>query len=104
MAIFRTRSPFGSSFGSKTNFEFRQFSMGGNLNGLKYEFGDIRIQLTPYTVFNSDLATTGYESDIFIERREILEYENFNSGNTWLMQGAASQYGWGFNKNRGIKI
>ena len=34
-AIFRTRSPFGTSFGSKTDFEFRLFSMGGNVNGLK---------------------------------------------------------------------
>ena len=25
-AIFRTRSPFGTSFGSLTNFEFRQFT------------------------------------------------------------------------------
>ena len=55
--ILRTRSPFGTSFGSQTAFEFRMFSMGGNLNGLKYELGDIRVELTPYTVFNSDIAS-----------------------------------------------
>ena len=44
-----------------------------NLNGLKYQLGDIRVELTPYTVFNADLAGTGYESSIFTERREILE-------------------------------
>ena len=102
--IFRTRSPFGTSFGSKTDFEFRLFSMGGNLNGLKYQLGDIRVELTPYTVFNADLAGTGYESSIFTERREILEYENFNDGNTWLLQGASGQYGWNLGDEAGIGI
>ena len=103
-AIFRTRSPFGTSFGSKTDFEFRLFSMGGNVNGLKYQLGDIRVELTPYTVFNADLAGTGYESTIFTERREILEYENFNDGNTWLLQGASGQYGWDLGGNSGLGI
>lgn len=93
-AIFRTRSPFGTSFGSKTTFEFRQFSMGGKVGGLKYELGDIRLELTPFTVFNSNVAGTGYESSIFKNRRDIAEYENFNDGNTWLLQGAAGQYSW----------
>ena len=103
-AIFRTRSPFGTSFGSKTDFEFRLFSMGGDVNGLKYQLGDIRVELTPYTVFNADLAGTGYESNIFTERREILEYENFNDGNTWLLQGASGQYGWDLGKGSGFGI
>ena len=103
-AIFRTRSPFGTSFGSKTDFEFRLFSMGGSVNGLKYQLGDIRVELTPYTVYNADLAGTGYESTIFTERREILEYENFNDGNTWLLQGASGQYGWDFSNESGLGI
>lgn len=103
-AIFRTRSPFGTSFGSLTNFEFRQFKMGGNLDGFKYELGDIRVEMTPYTVFNSDLAGTGFDSQIFKERREISEYENFNDGNTWLLQGAAGQYGWSIGDEGGLGI
>lgn len=103
-AIFRTRSPFGTSFGSLTTFEFRQFNMGGNLGGFKYELGDIRVELSPYTVHNSDIAGTGFESDIFQERKDILEYENFNLGNSWLLQGAAGQYGWSFGKESGLGI
>jgi hypothetical protein len=102
--ILRTRSPFGTSFGSQTAFEFRMFSMGGNLNGLKYELGDIRVELTPYTVFNSDIASTGYESTMFSERREILEYENLNQGNTWLLQGISAQYGWNVGKEGGLGL
>jgi len=104
VAIFRTRSPFGTSFGSKTDFEFRQFSMGGNVNGLRYQLGDIRVELTPYTVFNADLAGTGFESDLFSERREILEYENFNDGNTWLLQGVSGQYAWNLGEESGLGL
>lgn len=103
-AVFRTRSPFGTSFGSLTNFEFRQFSMGGNLKGFKYQLGDVRVELSPYTVFNSDLAGTGFESALFSQRREILEYENFNDGNTWLLQGASGQYGWDLGEESGIGV
>ena len=104
VAVFRTRSPFGTSFGSKTDFEFRQFSMGGNVNGLKYQLGDIRVELTPYTVFNADLAGTRFESDLFSERREILEYENFNDGNTWLLQGVSGQYAWNLGEESGLGL
>ncbi|MAW64837.1 MAG: hypothetical protein CMD18_01440 [Flavobacteriales bacterium] len=101
-AILRTRSPYGTAFGAQTAFEFRMFSMGGKLNGLKYEFGDIRLELTPYTIFNSDIAASGYESKIFSERREILEYENFNEGNTWLLQGVSAQYAWNIGREGGL--
>ena len=103
-AILRTRSPFGTAFGSKTTFEFRQFSMGGSLEGFEYELGDIRVEMTPFTVYNSDLAETGYESVLFSDRKSILEYENFNLGNSWLLQGLAGQHAWDFGKDNGIGI
>lgn len=103
-AIFRTRSPFGTSFGSLTTFEFRQFNMGGTLGNFQYELGDVRVELSPYTVHNSNIAGTGYESDIFQERRDILEYENFNVGTSWLMQGAAGQYAWGLSEESHLGI
>lgn len=103
-AILRTRSPFGSSFGAITNFEFRQFSMEGKLKGLKYELGDIRVEMTPYTVFNNEVAGTGFQSDLFANRQAILDYENFNLGNTWLLQGAAAQHGWNLGEEMGLGI
>ena len=103
-AVLRTRSPFGSSFGAITNFEFRQFSMSGKLKNFKYELGDIRVEMTPYTVFNNDVVSTGFESDLFSSRRDILKYENFNFGNTWLLQGTSGQYAWDLGKERGIGL
>lgn len=98
MAIFRAKSPFGSFFGSATGFEFRQFKMMGNFDDFKYEIGDIRVEMTPFTVFNSYTIDHSYESDVFVQRRKIQEYENFNKGNSWLLQGAAGQYFWEINK------
>lgn len=93
MAILRAKSPFGAMFGQGTTFEFRQFTMMGELAKFKYEIGDIRVELSPYTVFNNDLYQhNGYESELFTMRRDIIEYENFNQGNTWLLQGLAGEY------------
>jgi len=103
-AILRTRSPFGSSFGAITNFEFRQFTMSGKLKSFKYELGDIRVEMTPYTVFNNEVAGTGFESDLYSSRRDILNYENFNFGNTWLLQGTSGQYAWDLGGDRGLGI
>jgi hypothetical protein len=33
-----------------------------------------------------------------------LEYENFNDGNTWLLQGASGQYGWNLKEQSGLGL
>lgn len=99
MAIFRARSPFGSFFGAATAFEFRQFKLSGKLKKFKYEIGDIRVEMTPYTVFNPYFVENSYEGDLFRMRRDIQEYENFNLGNSWLLQGVAGQYFYQFNED-----
>lgn len=106
IAILRARSPFGSFFGSGTQFEFRQFTMTGKVQDFKYEIGDIRVELSPYTVYNPNVGQESfYESPIFKDRRSILEYENFNEGNSWFLQGVSGQYFYDFNDTgRGIGI
>ncbi|MFZ9956609.1 MAG: hypothetical protein ACO3E1_10865 [Flavobacteriales bacterium] len=99
-AEFRVRSEFGAFFGSNTTFKFRQFKMMGTVGDFKYEVGDIRLQMTPFTVFNFCDMYNKYEGEIFKNRRAITEYENMNSGNGWLLQGAHIQHryngeGWG---------
>jgi hypothetical protein len=99
-AEFRVRSEFGAFFGSNTTFKFRQFKMMGTVGDFKYEIGDIRLQMTPFTVFNFCDMYNKYEGEIFKNRRAITEYENMNSGNGWLLQGAHLQHkyngeGWG---------
>ena len=79
-AILRARNQFGLFFGDGTRLEFRQIQLEGIIGkGVKYEIGDIDIKMTPFTVFNSEEMYNEFESDIFAQRRGILEYENFNS-------------------------
>jgi hypothetical protein len=93
-AVLRAYTPYGSFYGAASRFEFRQFKMNGNFHDFKYEIGDVRVEMTPYTVFNSYITDGTYESDIFKRRRDIMEYENFNKGNSWLLQGVAGEYYW----------
>ncbi len=97
MAVFRTKSDFGAFFGSSTTYKFRMFRVSGKVQDFKYEIGDIRVQMTPFTVFNSVDMYNKYESEIFQIRRGISEYENLNQGNSWLLQGAHVAYGHNFN-------
>jgi hypothetical protein len=98
MAVYRVRSEFGSFYGSANSFEFRQFKLMGKIREFKYEIGDVRVELTPFTVFNFGDMYHKYESEIFQVRRSISEYENMNVGSGWLLQGAHLQYKHEFEK------
>lgn len=90
-AILRVENQFGLFYGQGTSLGFRQLRLEGVIGaGVKYELGDIDVKMTPYTVFNSDEMFNDFESDIFKTRRDILEYENFNVGNHWRLQGLQS--------------
>lgn len=90
-AILRSRMEFGGFFGDGASLEFRQFHISGIVGkdnkGLKYELGDLDLKLSPFTLYNNEETYAEYESDIFKQRREIIEYENFNIGNNWRLQG-----------------
>jgi hypothetical protein len=87
--ILRLRQPFGEFWGQATTFEFRQLQIMGDLKSISYGIGDIDVQMTPYTVFNPGELQNyhGMESEIFKARRDIVQYENFNRGNVWRLQG-----------------
>lgn len=90
-AILRATNQFGRFWGDGVDFEFRQLRMEGVIaDGIKYELGDIDVKMTPYTLFNSDIYYNEFESDLFRVRRNIVEYENFNNGNHWRLQGVQS--------------
>lgn len=105
-AILRAKSPFGAAFGQPTVFQFRQFQLIGKINkNINYEIGDINVELTPYTVFNANETFSTYESDIFKNRRNVVEYENFIFGNVWRLQGAQSRAKFDFEKGiKSIKV
>ncbi|MFN3404287.1 MAG: hypothetical protein ACK40G_09360 [Cytophagaceae bacterium] len=88
-AIVRVRNDFGAFWGLSNVFTVRQVQLMGTIRDvIKYEIGDINVGMTPYTVYNPNEIYHKYESDLFRQRREILEYENFIFDNQWRLQGA----------------
>lgn len=90
--ILRGRSQFGLFWGEGTTFEFRKITMGGLIgSGIKYEIGDIYVEMSPYTLFMPDADYAKYESAAFGLRRGIVNYENFINGNSRFQQGLKSE-------------
>jgi len=87
--ILRLSNSFGGFYGDGSQFLFRQLRLDGVISKkVKYEIGDIDIGLSQYTLYNFSEIYNDYESDILRQRRSVVEYENFNFGNKWRMQGA----------------
>ncbi|WP_245553809.1 CHU_1277 family cellulose-binding protein [Cytophaga aurantiaca] len=88
-ATLRLSNSFGGFYGDGSQFIFRQLRLDGIIGKkVKYEIGDIDLELSKYTLFNSNEIYNAYESDILSQRRSVVEYENFNFGNKWRLQGA----------------
>jgi hypothetical protein len=78
---------------------FRQVRVEGNLKKVvQYQMGDIDLGLTKYTVYNNDEIFKTYESDIYRTRREVSQYETFQNGNLWRLQGITAKTQINFNK------
>ena len=98
-AVVRVRNAFGGFYGDGSALVFRQIRLDGIVaKKVKYEIGDIDLEMTPYTLFNSNEMYHDYESDAFAIRRSVVAYENFNFGNKWRLQGANAQTSFKFNK------
>ena len=91
-AILRLQNAFGGFYGDGSQFLFRQLRLDGVISKkVKYEIGDIDLSLTHYTLFNFNEIYNDHESDVVSQRRSVVEYENFNFGNNWRLQGAHVQ-------------
>lgn len=100
-AVLRARNEFGQFFGGGSSISFREMQLEGIFaKGIYYQIGDIDLIQTKYTLYNFNEIYNEYESDIFRHRRSIVEYENFNHGNKWRMQGAQTVFG--LLPNRGV--
>ncbi len=98
-AILRIRNEFGGFYGDGSNLLFRQLRLDGIIaKKVKYEIGDIDLELTPYTLYNFNESYHEYEADLFALRRSVVHYENFNFGNKWRMQGANAVANFRFTK------
>jgi hypothetical protein len=91
-AILRLQNAFGGFYGDGSQFLFRQLRLDGVISKkVKYEIGDIDLSLTHYTLHNFSEVYNDHESDVITQRRSVVEYENFNFGNNWRLQGAHVQ-------------
>lgn len=98
-AILRIKNNFGGFYGNGSSVFFRQLRLDGVIAKIvKYEIGDIDLGLTPYTLYNFDESYHDYEADVFAIRRSIVNYENFNFGNKWRLQGAHANANFRFTK------
>jgi hypothetical protein len=88
-AILRVSNEFGGFFSQGSDLQFRQVQLQGILaRKVLYNIGDIDLDLTKYTLYNNaDPTYSQFEANAFKIKREISEYENFNNGNKWRVQG-----------------
>ncbi len=98
-ATLRLKNSFGGFYGDGSQFLFRQLKLDGIISKrVKYEIGDIDLELSKYTLHNFSEIYNDYESDILAQRRSVVEYENFNFGNKWRLQGAHLETSLRFNQ------
>ena len=99
IALLRLTNQFGGFYSQGSNLEFRQILLQGVLaDKFNYQVGDMDLELTPYTLYNNDEIYNEFESDIFAIRRDVMNYENFNNGSKWRMQGMQTNTTLKFNK------
>jgi hypothetical protein len=91
-AVLRIKNEFGGFYGDGTTLNFRQFKVEGLISRkVKFQIGDLDLMLSPYTLFNFNTSYHQFESDLFAIQRSIVNYENFNNGNNWRLQGAQAE-------------
>jgi hypothetical protein len=91
-ATLRIKNEFGGFYGDGTTINFRQFKVEGIIGRkVKFQIGDLDLKLSPYTLFNFYESYHTFESDLFAIQRSIVNYENFNFGNNWRVQGAQAE-------------
>lgn len=99
-AILRISNPFGGFYSTGSFLEFRQVQIQGILaRKVIYNIGDIDLQQSKYTLFNPYEPTySPFEAPSFEIKRNLVEYDNFNNGNKWRLQGVQAGTIVDFNK------
>jgi len=100
--VIRLESELGGFFGSGSAISLRQLYVKGLLyDVVSYELGDIYLELSPYTLYNSNGELSKNEASIFNElRQDYTEYDNFNIGNSWWSQGGHVNFGLDFDSTK----
>ena len=95
---FRLRNELGGFWGGAVTFGIRKLTLKGVVNdAIRYKIGDIDLEMTPYTLYNNNYQDVVNEATVFQMAREVIDYENYFSGNAWRQQGLQSSYGFYLN-------
>ena len=95
---FRLRNELGGFWGGAVTYGIRKLTLKGVVNdAIRYKIGDIDIEMTPYTLYNNNYQDVVNEATVFQMAREVIDYENYFSGNAWRQQGVQSSYGFYLN-------
>ena len=95
---FRLRNEFGGFWGGAVTYGIRKLTLKGVVNDvIRYKIGDIDLEMTPYTLYNNNYQDVVNEATVFQMAREVIDYENYFSGNAWRQQGVQSSYGFYLN-------
>ena len=98
--VVRLRNEFGGFFGAGATVEIRElWARGIVADAVRYHVGDMNLALTPYTLFLSDEDGTVNTPEVFQAQREVIDYENFYTGdNERRLQGANLDFGLAFDQ------
>ena len=98
--VVRLRNEFGGFFGAGATVEIRElWARGIVADAVRYHVGDMNLALTPYTLFLSDEDGTVNAPEVFEAQREVIDYENFYTGdNERRLQGANLDFGLAFDQ------
>ncbi|OZC03555.1 hypothetical protein BSZ36_11525 [Rubricoccus marinus] len=94
----RLRNEFGGFFGAGATVEIRElWARGVIADRVRYRVGDMNLALTPYTLFLPDEDGVINEPEVFEPQREIIDYEEFYTGNNERrLQGGTVDFGLAF--------
>ena len=88
---FRLRNELGGFWGGAVTYGIRKLTLKGVVNdAIRYKIGDIDLEMTPYTLYNNNYQDVVNEATVFQMAREVIDYENYFSGNAWRQQGIQS--------------
>ena len=95
---FRLRNELGGFWGGAVTYGIRKLTLKGVVNdAIRYKIGDVDLEMTPYTLYNNNYQDVVNEATVFQIAREVIDYENYFSGNSWRQQGVQSSYGFYLN-------
>lgn len=95
---FRLRNELGGFWGGAVTYGIRKLTLKGVVNdAIRYKIGDIDLEMTPYTLYNNNYQDVVNEATVFQMAREVIDYENYFSGNAWRQQGVQSSHGFYLN-------